>query len=174
MRYSDKGGAIVNKILDRFARFVVLGAFAIVTTAGAVALSVYLQDQAAAQPAGEVRSLRGETEIPDNNMVPAPERQETRAGSFDRAYRQQPPLIPHKIQSYQITRTVNQCIQCHDWPFNVDQGAPKISETHYFNRDGVALDRVSSSRWFCTQCHVPQSNARDLVNNEFKPAIDVE
>ncbi len=87
---------------------------------------------------------------------------------------QQPPLIPHSVEGYEITRDLNQCVQCHDWPFNVDQGAPKISETHSVNREGVALDRVSSNCWFCTQCHVPQSNAKTLVNNDFKSALDVE
>lgn len=42
------------------------------------------------------------------------------------------------------------------------------------NRDGVALDQVTRSRWFCTQCHVPQDNARPLVRNRFKSAVEVE
>ncbi len=174
MKYPDEGSATVNKTIKGFPKSAVLGAFAVLSLAVATALSLYVPERAVAQPAGGVTSLRGETEIPDENLVPEIERQDTQAGSFERAYRQQPPLIPHKIQGYQITRTVNQCIQCHDWPYNVDQGAPKISETHYFNRDGVALDEVSSNRWFCTQCHAPQSNAKELVRNDFKSALDLD
>jgi cytochrome c-type protein NapB len=128
---------------------------------------------AAAQQAGEVQSLRGETAIPDENLAPENRRQDTRAGAFSRAYRQQPPLIPHRVEGYQISRTVNQCMHCHDWPYNVQEGAPKISETHYVNRDGIALDKVTPGRWFCNQCHVPQLNARELVTNDFKSAKDL-
>lgn len=164
----------MNKMNNGYSRSTALGAFAILSLTAVAALSLCLPVQGLAQLAGEVTSLRGETEIPDENLVPEIERQDTQAGSFERAYRQQPPLIPHKIQNYQITRTVNQCIQCHDWPYNVDQGAPKISETHYYDRDGVALDRVSPNRWFCTQCHAPQSNAKELVSNDFKSALDLD
>jgi cytochrome c-type protein NapB len=170
----DEGSAAVNTTIKGFRKSAAAAAFAVLSLAAATALSINVPGRAAAQMAGEVNSLRGETEIPDENPVPVIERQDTQSGSFERAYRQQPPLIPHKIQSYQITRTVNQCIQCHDWPYNVDQGAPKISETHYFNRDGVALDQVSSNRWFCTQCHVPQSDAKELVRNDFKSALDLD
>lgn len=85
-------------------------------------------------------------------------------------FRQQPPLIPHEIDRYEIDLKVNQCLRCHDWPGNVENKAPKISETHYFDRNGVALDRVSRNRWFCNQCHVPQTNAPALVDNVFTPA----
>ena len=124
--------------------------------------------------AQELQSLRGDT--PMTEAAPAPElrKQNTDSGRFLRAYRQQPPLIPHKIDAYQIDLKVNQCMRCHDWPFNVEENAPKISETHYIDRNGVALDHVARLRWFCTQCHVPQVNARALVDNTFESAIDVE
>lgn len=122
----------------------------------------------------EPQSLRGDT--PMEEAAPAPEvkQQNVDPNRFSRAYRQQPPLIPHKIDRYQINVKVNQCLRCHDWPYNVEEGAPKVSETHYIDRDGVALDRVARTRWFCNQCHVPQVNAQSLVDNSFKSAIDVE
>lgn len=164
----------MNTIFIRRPKLAALAALAVLSAAAVAAISLYLPGRADAQLAGEVRPLRGETDIPDVNHVPEIERQDTRSGSFGRAYRQQPPLIPHKIQGYQITRTVNQCMQCHDWPYAAEQGAPKISETHYYDRNGKALDRVSPNRWFCTQCHVPQSNAKDLVDNNFKSAPDLD
>ena len=126
-----------------------------------------------AQTAG-VTSLRGETPMTEAPPAPDISKQATDSGGFDRAYRQQPPLIPHKVDRYQIDLKVNQCMRCHDWPYNVEAGAPKISETHYLDRWGVALDRVSGTRWFCTQCHVPQANTKALVENDFKSAVDVE
>jgi len=119
--------------------------------------------------AQEVKSLRGASQIEEDNAAPKVYQQDT-SGRFAKAYRQQPPLIPHKISSYEIDLKVNQCMRCHDWPGNVEAGAPKISETHYVNRDGVALDHVARTRWLCTQCHVPQANAPALVGNTFEPA----
>ncbi len=163
------------KIIRRYSKLTALGVLAVLSLVTVTALSLHGTEKAMAQQAaGGVQSLRGETDIPDDNIAPVLPRQDTQAGSFERAYRQQPPLIPHKIDGYQIDRAANQCMLCHDWPYNVDQGAPKISETHYVNRDGVALDEVSPRRWFCTQCHVPQSNARELVKNDFKSAVDLE
>jgi cytochrome c-type protein NapB len=128
---------------------------------------------AAAQQA-TTQSLRGD--VPLTLAAPAPDaaHQNTDPSTLGRAYRQQPPLIPHRIEGYQITTKVNKCMSCHDWPYNIEEQAPKISETHYVDRNGVALDRVSGNRWFCTQCHVPQANARALVDNTFKSAIEVE
>ena len=162
------------KIILRYTKHTVLGALAVLSLTAVAALSLHITKDALAQQAGGVQSLRGETEIPDNNVAPTVPRQDIQAGSFARAYRQQPPLIPHKIDGYQIDLSVNQCMQCHDWPYNVDQEAPKISETHYIDRDGVALDRVSPRRWFCTQCHAPQTNAKELVHNNFKSATDLD
>lgn len=117
-------------------------------------------------------SLRGNVALDENNTAPMVAKQDTK-GQFKRAYRQQPPLIPHKIRGYEIDLKINQCMGCHDWPSNVDFGAPKISETHYINRDGVAVDYVARTRWFCTQCHVPQASAKALVGNNFKSALEV-
>ncbi|MCG8561416.1 MAG: nitrate reductase cytochrome c-type subunit [Hyphomicrobiales bacterium] len=107
-------------------------------------------------------------------QAPEVKKLNTDSGRFQRAYRQQPPLIPHAIDQYEIDLKVNKCLRCHDWPYNVDEGAPKISETHYVDRTGAALDRVAGTRWFCTKCHVPQVNARPLVGNTFRSAVDVK
>jgi cytochrome c-type protein NapB len=42
-----------------------------------------------------------------------------------------------------------------------------ISVTHYQDRDGQMLAGVSRQRYFCTQCHVPQTDARQLVPSTF-------
>jgi len=88
----------------------------------------------------------------------------------EKNYRQQPPLIPHRIEKYEIDLKVNMCLNCHDWPNNVQEHAPLVSPSHYLDRDGNKLDKVSSLRWFCVQCHVPQADAKPLVENRFTPA----
>lgn len=88
---------------------------------------------------------------------------------FDKNYRQQPPLIPHKIDKYEVDLKVNQCLSCHDWNRAAKHNAPKVSETHFVTREGYQLDTVARTRWFCTQCHVPQSDAKELVKNTFEP-----
>jgi len=118
-------------------------------------------------------SLRGSYALNDPAPLAETKRQNT-SGKMGRAYRQQPPLIPHRMDKYQITGKVNQCLRCHDWPYSNEEGAPKVSETHYTNRNGVALDTVSGTRWFCTQCHVPQVQGRALVRNKFKNSTEVE
>lgn len=87
---------------------------------------------------------------------------------FPRNYRQQPPLVPHSIDQYQIDLKANRCLSCHDWTTAGDRGAPTLSMTHYLDRNGNQLDRVAGTRWFCNQCHVPQADAPALVDNTFR------
>ena len=141
-------------------RKIVVAALASIALGLAVALAPELAQQ--------VKTLRGEVDLGETTR--APELYDPSAGKrFDRAFRQQPPLIPHKIDKYEIDLKVNQCMRCHDWPQNVRENAPKISETHYVNREGTALDRLSRNRWFCGQCHVVQTDALPLVENKFQP-----
>jgi nitrate reductase (cytochrome), electron transfer subunit len=120
--------------------------------------------------AADLKSLRGDTAVDEANT--APELFNVTEGAPQaRAFRQQPPLIPHRVDKYEIDLKVNQCLRCHDWPYNVEENAPKISETHYESREGKRLDFVAGTRWFCNQCHVPQVDAPALVENEFRPAI---
>jgi nitrate reductase (cytochrome), electron transfer subunit len=114
-------------------------------------------------------SLRGEKNIDEANDVNDIHSID-QSGRVTKAYRQQPPLIPHRVDKYQIDLKVNQCMRCHDWPNNVAENAPKISETHYRDREGVALNQVYGGRWFCTQCHVPQTKKQAIVSNTFEPA----
>ena len=91
-------------------------------------------------------------------------------GRMQRNYRQQPPLIPHKVEQYQIDLRTNQCLSCHDWTKAGERNAPTLSMTHYLDRDGVELDRVAGTRYFCNQCHVPQADAPALIDNVFQPS----
>ncbi len=129
---------------------------------------------AAAAPAGpvSVRSLRGDTPIDstsesdiaklNRDRLPAP-----RASSVE------PPLIPHSIRGYQITKNFNKCMDCHAWDKTKESGAIKVSETHFKGFDGRKLDNISPRRYVCTTCHVPQTEAPALVVNTFQPAPEL-
>ena len=125
--------------------------------------------------AQQLQTLRGKVGLEDINPAPEVLKQQMPGdGMFGRAYRQQPPLIPHRIDGYQITKDFNQCMTCHDWPANTKAGAPKISETHYNDREGNRLDKIAGTRFFCTQCHVPQADAKPLVTNTFQNASEMK
>lgn len=88
-----------------------------------------------------------------------------------RNYPMQPPMIPHRIDGYQVDMNVNQCMACHSRR-NVQQSrAAMVSVTHYMDRDGNFLASISPRRYFCQQCHVTQTDAQPLVANDF---IDID
>ncbi len=114
--------------------------------------------------AQSVESLRGasvDEPVPVEDVFHPSEGRETRN------FRQQPPIIPHSIEQYQIDLKANRCLSCHDWTRAGDRGAPTLSMTHYQDREGRQLDTIAGTRWFCNQCHVPQANAPELVGNTF-------
>ena len=84
-----------------------------------------------------------------------------------RAYPDQPPLIPHSIEGYQLSVNTNRCLSCHKREFTEGSGAPMISVTHYMTREGQMLADVSPRRYFCTACHVPQADTAPLIGNTF-------
>lgn len=116
-----------------------------------------------------VQSLRGrDVSAPDTE--PGNYKQERDHDPGTRAYVQQPPLIPHVTEGYQITANFNKCMDCHSWTRYKETGATKVSLTHFKNREGQELSNISPRRYFCTQCHVPQTDAKPLVGNSFKKA----
>jgi len=80
----------------------------------------------------------------------------------------QPPIIPHNIKGYQITKNVNMCMVCHSSKAAPSTGATPVSGTHYLDRDNNLLPNISTRRYFCLQCHAPQFDAEPLVENTFK------
>lgn len=90
-----------------------------------------------------------------------------------RNYPEQPPVIPHSIDGYQLTLNTNRCLSCHKREFTEGSGAPMISVTHFMDRDGQVLSDIAPRRYFCTACHVQQTDARPLVPNLFQDAADI-
>lgn len=91
----------------------------------------------------------------------------------ERIHPMQPPTIPHKIDNYQVDIRANRCLSCHSRTRVEESRAPMVSVTHYTGRDGEVLAEVSPRRYFCTQCHVPQTDAQPLVENTFKDVAEM-
>ena len=87
-----------------------------------------------------------------------------------RTFEQQPPLIPHTVKGYNITQNFNKCMDCHSSERAKETKATKVGASHYETREGAKLPNISPRRYFCMQCHVPQFDAKPLVENTFKPA----
>jgi nitrate reductase (cytochrome), electron transfer subunit len=102
--------------------------------------------------------------------LPAPKipREKISAEPGHRNYPEQPPTIPHSIRNYQIDKNFNMCLTCHSRSASPQTGAPMISVTHFYDRDGQVLAAVSPRRYFCLQCHVPQADVKPARTNDFK------
>lgn len=135
---------------------------------GAVVLSSLLGVGQAAEP---VQSLRGATPIDGPDNAASMTRWERDRAPIARDFVQQPPLIPHVIEGYTINLKVNKCLTCHSWANYQQSKATKISQTHFKDREGNDLTNVSARRYFCNQCHVPQADAKPLVENTFTPVM---
>ncbi|MEO3416652.1 nitrate reductase cytochrome c-type subunit [Roseovarius sp. CAU 1744] len=131
-----------------------------------IALSV-----SAASAENQLATLRGSAPLDENASAPVIPKIVNSDIRQVRNYPEQPPVIPHKIDGYQIDLKYNQCLTCHARSAIEISQAPMVSITHFMDRDGQFLASVSPRRFFCTQCHVPQSEARPQLENSF---VDVD
>jgi nitrate reductase (cytochrome), electron transfer subunit len=149
---------------------------AIVVAAIALVLAVLLIPPSPANAAGstassgpvKLKSLRDRDISTPAEMDSENYRIERERGVLPRDFVQQPPLIPHSIKGYNITRNFNKCLDCHAWSRTQETGATKVSVTHFRDREGKELSSISPLRYFCVQCHIAQTDAKPLVANTFK------
>ncbi len=112
---------------------------------------------------------------------------------IERAFQDAPPMIPHSVEGLLPIKTGNnQCVGCHE-PEAAKAagiGATPIPPSHFTNfrpphklegqdftrvTDGdknevaiAKLDKMSPSRFNCSQCHAPQSTGALAVSNTFQ------
>ena len=121
------------------------------------------------------------------------------AKTIERSYVNAPPLIPHSVEGLvPITKNNNACLGCHMPNVAKSMHATPIPKSHFIDfrpieviakngklikkgrvvakvnggaNDVYAehLNKLYPGRYNCTQCHVPQTNAKPLVANKFKP-----
>jgi nitrate reductase (cytochrome), electron transfer subunit len=122
-------------------------------------------------PGGLRSGLRGNTPLQEEGPAPRLLPQANTDIREARNYPEQPPVIPHTIEAYQLDSNVNQCLSCHARLRTGESQAPMVSITHFMDRDGQFLASVSPRRYFCVQCHVPQSPVKPAVGNGF---VDID
>jgi nitrate reductase cytochrome c-type subunit len=141
-------------------------------TIAAALLAFSLVSGIAAQTAGpESTGLRGAAPLDGDGAAPRIRQVEETTRRQARNYPEQPPVIPHKIDGYQLDKNGNKCLSCHARARVSESGAPMISITHFMDRDMQFLATVSPRRYFCNQCHVVQTDAPALVKNTF---VDID
>lgn len=151
----------MNQQISRFSRAC---AFVI-----GVCVSVLVVGAASAADAPvKLQTLRG-VDVSVNDPVGEGTRFGPDTPVLPRDFVQQPPLIPHTIEGYLISKEFNKCMDCHSWARSKEANATKISITHFKTREGAEMSSVSPQRYFCNQCHVSQTDSKPLVGNTFKP-----
>lgn len=136
----------------------------------ALAAAVLLLGAGSAGAQEKLESLRGTTPINQESRTDNMFRPEKDQESIPRNFQKQPPLIPHSIKGYNITQNFNKCMDCHSKERAEETGATKVAKSHYLDREDKKLTNISPRRYFCMQCHVPQFDAKPLVENTYKPA----
>src|SRR6476661_4980146 len=116
-------------------------------------------------------ALRGSTPLNEEGPPPAITPEQNTSIREPRNYPEQPPVIPHSTEGYEISANANKCLSCHARTRVHESQAPMVSITHFADRDGQFLASISPRRYFCTQCHVPQHNVRVPVENDF---VDID
>ena len=118
----------------------------------------------------DVASLRGAQALDADAVTFDRRKQVTKEGGFARAWKLQPPAIPHKIDKDRVTLQENSCMKCHSEANYKKEKAPRIGDSHFIAADGSKLQDLNMRRYFCNQCHVPQVNVEPLIENTFKKA----
>ena len=116
-------------------------------------------------------ALRGSTPLDQEGQPPMMTPEMNTSEREARNYPEQPPLIPHSTEGYEVSMRGNKCLSCHARSRTRESQAPMISITHFSDRDGQFLASISPRRYFCTQCHVPQHNVKVPVENDF---VDID
>ena len=118
---------IIKTKTSKFGSIVVAAMLLCATAAGAIDNVTH----------GNQASLRGLTQLDET-----PPADEFKHDLPDREpyisnYVYQPPLIPHKIRHYELSLNANKCLSCHSFKNAREEGATKISVTHYATREGA-------------------------------------
>lgn len=122
----------------------------------------------ASAPSGLTDAARGPVPITGTTRPPRLTNSVNDDRRLPRNYDRQPPLIPHRVDGYQVDRNFNKCLDCHARDKTAVSGAVPVSSTHYVDRDGKVLDRISTRRYFCQQCHVAQEPVGPITGNRFQ------
>jgi cytochrome c-type protein NapB len=131
-------------------------------------MSITVMALSGALMAASIESLRGDNALSSESVAPEKHQVEAVQGGIPRSYKEQPPMIPHDIEKYDISLRENGCLKCHSDATYQQEHAKRTPDSHYLDRDGKKLSKISMRRYFCTQCHAPQVSGAPLVENVFQ------
>jgi cytochrome c-type protein NapB len=127
---------------------------------------------ACASTAVQLSSLR-DTSVPTIDAAPTEKayvgKRPGQTPLIVRNFEAQPPLIPHTVENYDISATENACWECHNSDDFKGKKMPMVGKSHLLGP--VVADvppKLDMQRWQCDSCHVPQVDAKPLVDNNFK------
>lgn len=93
---------------------------------------------------------------------------------IERTFVGQPPMVPHSIEKYvPLTIEENACIECHQTLEIRGQKIPQIGTSHFSKtvKTKAGAPALEMSRFQCDNCHVPQVDAKPLVESHFVGVI---
>ncbi len=82
----------------------------------------------------------------------------------------QPPMVPHTVEKYvPLTMEENACMECHQTEEIRGQKIPQIGTSHFSKtlKTKAGKPALEMTRFQCDSCHVPQVDAKDLVDSRF-------
>ena len=133
------------------------------------ALAAAFAAACATQLAGPPQSLRGADAAAGDRLFEQAAYLGKKPGSqegYTRTYSTQPPLIPHAVENFdEVTLQENQCLDCHGPANYKKKESPALGEQHFV---AGSKTLVSQARYACVMCHVPQADAKPLVDNTFR------
>jgi len=119
------------------------------------------------------------------------ETEEELSQSFDRAFENAPPMIPHKLKGLvPITIENNMCLRCHMPDKSKEIGSTPLPQSHFTNyrpalteQEGLIKvnaeeneviqedlgEKLNSALFNCTLCHAPQAEVTVDIENLFTP-----
>ncbi len=95
---------------------------------------------------------------------------------YQRSFENAPPMIPHSVEDYlPITKSENSCLGCHSPEEAEDAETTAVPASHLYDiRRDKKLTDLNYANYNCTLCHIPQTDAPDLIRNTFKPFYRTE
>ena len=135
----------------------------------ATLLGLSLMTHAETYPNTNIEVVKKGVENAHEAIDPAMERYRKDSGIQGRDMLFAPPVVPHSVKGMQVSKNTNRCLECHNPKAAEFTGATVPSKTHFYDRDDKLSDQVSPRRYFCLQCHVPQTDAKPITEQRYQP-----
>lgn len=118
--------------------------------------------------AGDIDGIRGPISLTADHAVLPPPKETLTDEREPRSSYGSPPVIPHSIFGYRLDGNKNDCLSCHGRALTPDTPGAPISVTHFVDRNGKVLASLAPDRYFCTQCHLTQTEASPPIGNDYQ------